>query len=167
MDTTTLRLDLGRRLLQAGVLPFLFGLLSGFAMPLINDSSLPLSRYVELVTSGIFLAGVGLLWPNVNLSPTGMQVAFWIAVGVTYTHWLANTVAAATGIAVVIPAAVDFRGMTSGEVVLSLVTVGMVVAAGGGGVLFLWGLRTPRSPLSRKKTRREPVSHLAGNIIEE
>ena len=126
-----------------------------------------MAQYLELVISGIFLTGIGLLWPNVNLSPTGMQVAFWIALAVTYVHWFTNTIAVATGTTVIMPTAVDYDLMTTSEIALSLLSVGMVLAAGAGGLLFLWGLRTPSSPLSRKKPRREPAGHLAGNIIDD
>jgi len=60
---------LERRLCQPGILLFLFGLLLGFAVPLIPNKQLILGAHETALQGGTFLIAMGLLWPKPSLSP--------------------------------------------------------------------------------------------------
>jgi hydroxylaminobenzene mutase len=80
-----------------GVLLFLLGLLTGFAIPALRSSRLGLSAHLTGVQSGTFLATIGLLWPHLKLWPTwGAVIGYglWISL---YAIWLSLLLAAALG----------------------------------------------------------------------
>jgi len=53
----------------AGVLLFLLGLLTGFAIPALRSPRIGLSAHVASIQSGIALVAFGLVWPRLALSP--------------------------------------------------------------------------------------------------
>lgn len=59
-ETRTLKHVTGRRLLQAGILLFLLGLLTGFLVPFTANPRMGLSSHLEGVMNGMFLVGLGL-----------------------------------------------------------------------------------------------------------
>ena len=60
----------GDRLLRLGVLLFLLGLLTGFAIPALANPRMGLTSHLEGLMNGMFLS-LGLLWPRLALSPVG------------------------------------------------------------------------------------------------
>src|SRR5581483_1290947 len=63
-------MDAAKVLSFSGLLLFLLGLLNGFAIPLGKSPRIGLSAHLTAVQSGTFLIAVGLLWPQLSLSPT-------------------------------------------------------------------------------------------------
>ena len=59
----------GDRLLRLGVLLFLLGLLTGFAIPALTNPRMGLTSHLEALMNGMFLVLLGLLWPRLALSP--------------------------------------------------------------------------------------------------
>lgn len=53
-----------RKLIRYGILLFLLGLLTGFAMPAFENSRMGLSSHLEGVMNGMFLVLLGLIWKN-------------------------------------------------------------------------------------------------------
>lgn len=88
---------LGHRLLQLGILLFLIGLLAGFAMPIYANTRMGLSSHLQGVTNGMFLIGLGLLWPRLRLGTGGQIATFALAIYGTFANWLATFLAAIWG----------------------------------------------------------------------
>ena len=66
MDTSDGSFRQGHRLLQAGILLFLFALLVGLAVPKFAVPRLGLSAHLLGITQGIFLMVTGVLWPKLR-----------------------------------------------------------------------------------------------------
>ncbi|HSZ49982.1 MAG TPA: hypothetical protein VK801_00305 [Caulobacteraceae bacterium] len=80
-----------------GVLLFLLGLLTGFAIPALRSPRLGLSSHLTAVQSGAFLVAVGLLWPHLGLWPAwkgAIAEGLWISL---YAIWLSLLLAAVFG----------------------------------------------------------------------
>lgn len=111
----------------AGVLMFLLGLLTGFAIPALRSSRLGLSAHLTGVQSGSFLLAAGLLWPHLRLWPVWNGVianGLWISL---YGLWLALLLAAVFGAGRGLPIA--GQGVTTTAVRQSLVTGLMAIAS--------------------------------------
>ena len=81
----------------AGVLLFLFGLLTGFAIPRCRSPRLGLSAHLTGVQSGTFLLALGLLWPRLTIAPmwsTVLANGTWVSL---YLVWLSLLLAAIFG----------------------------------------------------------------------
>lgn len=129
-------------LLQLGVLLFLIGLLTGFAVPVVAIPRMGLTSHLEGLFNGIVLIALGLMWPRLTLGPRAQQATFGLALYGAYANWLATLLSAATGAAAMMPIAGGGRtGDALAEAVVAFLLVSlslaMVVAFG----LVLWGLR--------------------------
>lgn len=134
-------------LLQLGVLLFLLGLLTGFAVPALTNPRMGLSSHLEGVLNGLFLIALGLIWPRLDLGPRSAVAAFWLAVYGTFANWATTLLAAAWGAGRSMPiAAGAHRGtaMQEGIVMVLLVTLSLAMVALCG--LVLWGLRRTPGP---------------------
>src|ERR1700679_2449650 len=95
----------------AGVLLFLFGLLTGFAIPVCRSPRLGLSAHLTGVQSGTFMIALGLLWPRLTIAPAwGGLLAHgtWASL---YMVWLSLLLAAIFGAGRGLPIA--GQGMTT------------------------------------------------------
>ena len=75
---------LARRLWQAGLALFVFGLAFGFVIKALPNPRLALSAHLNAVQSGTFLVALGLLWPRLAVWPrfaaalcTAIRISFW------------------------------------------------------------------------------------------
>lgn len=139
--------DRGRRLLQLGVLLFLLGLLTGFAVPALANPRMGLSSHLEGVLNGMFLIGLGLLWPRLRLGPTGRATAFWLVLYGTFANWAATLLSAVWGAGGSMPIAGGGQTGTPVQetVVLALLlslSIAMIAVCG----IVLWGLRGAVDP---------------------
>jgi (hydroxyamino)benzene mutase len=111
-----------RRLCRHGILLFLLGLVTGLAVPQLENPRMGLAAHLEGVMNGIFLLALGAAWPRLRLSPRASATAFGAALYGTYANWAVTLTAAALGTAAMTPlAAGTHRGQPWQEV---LVTVG-------------------------------------------
>jgi hydroxylaminobenzene mutase len=125
----------------AGVLLFLIGLLTGFAIPLCRSPRLGLSAHLTGVQSGTFLLALGLLWPRLTIAPTWRDV---LADGTSislYMIWLALLLAAIFGAGRGLPIAGG--GITTTAVRQTAVTALMALGSLGivaamAGLLITW-----------------------------
>ncbi len=90
-------MNLAHRLLQFGVILFLLGLLTGFAIPAMNSSRLGLSGHLEGVMNGMFLILVGLVWDKLRLSQRSFKSTFYALIFGTYVNWITVVLAAIWG----------------------------------------------------------------------
>jgi len=67
MDNANWSLRLGHRLLQLGMLLFLFALLVGLVVPKFSVPRLGLSAHLLGIMQGLFLMVMGVLWPKLKL----------------------------------------------------------------------------------------------------
>jgi hydroxylaminobenzene mutase len=86
-----------RRLKFHGMLLFLVGLLTGFAIPAIVNPRMGVSAHLEGVMNGIFLIGLGLMWKDIRLGPRALAATFWLALYGAWANWIATALSAAWG----------------------------------------------------------------------
>src|SRR4051812_24259634 len=94
-----------RRLIFAGVLLFLIGLLTGFAMPVFANPRMGLSSHMEGVLNGMFLIGIGLIWTRINLSDKLLSATYWLLLYGTFANWATILFSAITGAGLMLPIA--------------------------------------------------------------
>lgn len=80
-----------------GLVLFLLGLLTGFAVPALKNPRMALSSHLEAVLNGMFLVILGLLWPHIHLPHAWGLTAVALIVYAAYANWLATLLAAAWG----------------------------------------------------------------------
>jgi hydroxylaminobenzene mutase len=84
-------------LFKLGLILFLIGLLTGFAIPVLKNPRMGLSSHLEGVLNGMFLTLLGLLWPHVHLAHVWGVTAVVLIVYAAYANWLATLLAAVWG----------------------------------------------------------------------
>lgn len=134
----------GHRLLQLGVLLFLIGLLTGFAIPALANPRMGLASHLEALMNGTFLILLGLLWPRLTLPPRGLTALFWLAVYGGFANWTATLLAAAWGAggAHMPIAATGFDGSPLQELLIAALLISLSIAMVSVCMLALWGLRS-------------------------
>jgi hydroxylaminobenzene mutase len=132
------------RLVQLGVVLFLLGLLTGFALPVMANPRMGLSSHLEGVMNGIFLVILGLIWGKLKLGRIGLATAFWLATYGTFVNWATTLLAAFWGAGTSMPiAAADRQGTILQETIINVGLWSLAVCMVGVCVLVLWGLRRP------------------------
>jgi hydroxylaminobenzene mutase len=84
-------------LFALGLVLFLLGLLTGFAVPATKNPRMALASHLEGVLNGMFLVLLGLLWPHLHLSHTWGVTAVALVVYAGYANWVASLLAAVWG----------------------------------------------------------------------
>jgi len=143
MDPSGWSLRQGHRLLQLGILLFLFALLVGLAVPRFAVPRLGLSTHLLGIMQGLFLIVAGLLWSKLKLTRAMCRVGFCLAVYGCFAAWTANLLAGVWGAGnSMLPiAAGQARGSALQE---AIVAIGLRTAAAAliaVAILILWGLR--------------------------
>ena len=142
MDSTAPQ-QTARRLIQLGILLFLLGLLTGFAIPVLENPRMGLSSHLEGTLNGMFLILAGLIWPKLHLPATAQRIGFGLLVFGTFVNWGTTFLAALWGAgsdmmpfagAGLVGAAWQEALIKAGLISLSLA---MVAASG----LLFWGMR--------------------------
>jgi hydroxylaminobenzene mutase len=143
MDTPDESLRQGRRLLQAGILLFLFALLVGLAVPRFAVPRLGLSAHLLGIMQGIFLMVTGVLWPKLRLTRATFRAGFWLAVYGCFAAWTANVLAGVWGAgnSMLPMAAGQARGSALQETIIATGLRTAAVSLIAVAILILWGLR--------------------------
>jgi (hydroxyamino)benzene mutase len=136
--------DAAETLSFAGMLLFLLGLFTGFAIPKCRSPRVGLSAHLAAVQSGTFLLALGLLWPKLGLGAPWngvMANTTWISL---YMVWLSLLLAAMFGAGRGLPIA--GQGITTTPARQAVVTVLLVAGSLGilvavGAVLVTWHWR--------------------------
>ena len=137
------KLELGHKLIRYGVLLFLLGLITGFAIPAMQNPRMGLSSHLEGVQNGMLLILFGIIWTRLRLSNRTLTWGYFLALFGTYTNWLTTFLAGLWGAgAEMMPiAGGDFYGVTWQEIVIKFglisLSIAMVIVSG----ILLWGLR--------------------------
>ncbi len=134
---------MSRKLLRYGVLLFLLGLITGFALPAMANSRMGLSSHLEGVMNGMFLILLGLLWSKLNLSERNLKWGYGLSLYGTYINWATTLIAALFGAgSEMMPiAGGGMEGTIWQEVMIKFglisLSISMLIVCG----LLLWGLR--------------------------
>lgn len=84
-------------LFALGLLLFVFGLITGVAIPAPKNPRMGLASHLQGMTNGPFLIIVGLLWPHLVLPHVWQVVTVALLAYGTYANWLATQLAAIWG----------------------------------------------------------------------
>jgi (hydroxyamino)benzene mutase len=84
-------------LFKLGLILFVIGLFTGFAIPAMKNPRMALSSHLEGILNGMFLILLGLLWPHVHLAHGWGVTAAGLIVYSAYANWLATLLGAAWG----------------------------------------------------------------------
>jgi (hydroxyamino)benzene mutase len=129
-------------LFTLGLVLFLLGLLTGFAIPALKNPRMALSSHLEAVLNGMFVVLLGLLWPHIHLPNAWGVTAVGLIVYAAYTNWLASLLAAAWGAGRRFApiAAADHETSTAKEGFVSFLLVSLSVAMVAGVGIVIVGL---------------------------
>jgi len=134
--------NVSQRLLCAGFLLLLLGLLTGFSLQLLANPRMGLASHMQGITNGLLLVALGLCWGRLVLSSRAAWLAGWLALYGTYANWLATLLAAIWGTGAMMPlAAAGFAAAPWQEQVVSLLLASLSVAMVAALLLVVWGLR--------------------------
>ena len=125
--------SINRKLIAAGTILFLLGLVTGFVIPLFENSRMGLAGHLEGVMNGIFLIAVGAVWGHLVLSVRLQVIAFWLLLYGTYSNWLLVLAAAIFGTSEMTPiAGAGYSGLPWQEtfVTVGLMSVGVTMVVG-------------------------------------
>lgn len=152
MRTSTTDSSLGHRLLQLGMFLFLIGLLTGFAIPVLENSRMGLASHLEALMNGTFLILLGLLWPRLALSRRALSGLFGLALFGTFANWAATLLAAIWGAGepMMPMAAAGYQGSSGQETVIAALLISLSLAMVAVSALVLWGLRTGTPQAARE-----------------
>lgn len=129
-------------LFTLGLVLFLLGLFTGFAVPALKNPRMALSSHLEAVLNGMFLVLLGLLWPHIHLPAAWGVTAVVLIVYSAYTNWLATLLAAAWGAGRRLApiAAGDHEAAAAKERIVSFLLVSLAVAIVVGVGIVIVGL---------------------------
>ena len=137
----------GHRLIQLGVVLFLFTSFEGFAVPYFAVPSLGRSVHTLSAFSGVLLIALGLVWPRLSLGAAAARVAFWFLIFSDLETIAAFIIAGLWGAGgSIIPiASGGARGSDFQEAVIQAVAYPAAPTGIASFALILWGLRRIRS----------------------
>lgn len=132
----------GRRLLQIGVLLFLFASFEGFAIPYMASPALGRSTHSLAALLGIMLLALGLAWPMLRLGAAASRVALWLLVYSGLAIVAAFLLAALWGAGkTTMPLAGAALGSAFQEAAIAAVAYSSAPTGIISFALILWGLR--------------------------
>lgn len=133
-----------RKLIRYGILLFLLGLLTGFAMPVFENSRIGLSSHLEGVMNGMFLVLLGLIWEKLSLNNMMLRFTFYLALFGTFVNWLTTLFAALIGAgSEMMPiAGNNLTGSQIEEILIKIGLITLSIAMVAVSVIVLWGLRS-------------------------
>ena len=147
MTTSPLLRRQGQRLLQLGMLLFLYSSLDGFAIPFLASPRIGLSVHTLSALQAVMLLVFGLLWPKLRLSPRVVKIAFWCLLYSTLAILAAYTIAAIWGVGnetITLMGELP-HGLSHGspfqETVIKVLAYSSAPTGLTAFVLILWGLR--------------------------
>lgn len=141
--STGFQLQLSRKLIRYGILLFLLGLLTGFAIPAMENPRMGLSSHLEGTMNGMFLVLLGIIWPKLHLSDRTLAWGYGLSLFGTFTNWGTTFLAGVWGAgAEMMPfAGGDYHGLAWQEGLIKFglisLSIAMIIVCG----ILLWGMR--------------------------
>lgn len=135
--------ELGHKLIRYGVLLFLLGLITGFAIPAMENPRMGLSSHLEGVQNGMLLILFGLIWSKLRLTNRTLTWGYFLALFGTYTNWATTFLAGVWGAgAKMMPIAGGiFYGAAWQEIVIKFGLLSLSIATVIVSGMLLWGLK--------------------------
>lgn len=131
--------------IQAGILLFLLGLLTGLAIPLMESPRMGVSSHLEGLLNGIFLVVLGLIWRRVSLPAWTDKVTAGLMLYGTFANWIATFLTGLWGAGGMTPVAGEGAiGTAAQEGIVAALLLSLSLAMVVGTALVLWGLRRGR-----------------------
>ncbi len=133
----------GHRLLQIGVVLFLFASFEGFAIPSFAAPRLGLSAHSLMALLGVLFIAMGLLWPRLHLGIAASRLAFWLLIYSSFAIVAAYLLGAiwGAGNSTMPMAAGTAHGTDFQEAVIRIVAYSSAPSGIVCFALILWGLR--------------------------
>jgi hydroxylaminobenzene mutase len=133
----------GHRLLQAGMVLFLLGLITGLFSGQLANPRMGLTSHLEGVMNGPFLIVLGLMWPRLRLGARALTAGFWMALYGTYVNWATTLYGAAAGAGEKMAPITGkgFTGTSFEEGVVAFGFISLTIAIIPLCLMVLWGLR--------------------------
>src|SRR6266545_833002 len=143
MNSSNSLLLQGHRMLQIGIVLFVFTGLEGFVIPALPVPLLGRSVHTLSALQGVMILALGLLWPRLNLGATASRIAFWTYVYSSFATLIPFVMAAVWGAGnTTIPlAAGAARGSALQEAIINIVLYSAAPPFFISMALILWGLR--------------------------
>lgn len=116
------------QLILLGLILFLFGLIIGLAIPILQNPRMGLSAHLEAITNGMLLMILGLIWQRIMLSPKWMSINYWLLVYGTLANVTAVLLAAITGFGKLMPIAGGKEGNSPIEIIISFLLVSLALS---------------------------------------
>ncbi|HSP14208.1 MAG TPA: hydrogenase [Thermoanaerobaculia bacterium] len=140
----------GHRLLQAGVVLFLFALIVGIAVPRFALPRLALSAHLLGITQGTFLIAIGVLWPRLRLTRGQSLAGQVLALYGCVAAWIANVAGAAWGAggSIVPMASGGTKGTALQEMTMNILLRSAAVCLIALMLFLLWALRSRNSAVA-------------------
>jgi hydroxylaminobenzene mutase len=139
-----------RLLIFTGIALFLAGLLTGFAIPLMDNPRVGLSSHLEGVLNGVFLLALGAVWKRIGLAGRTHSVALGLVLFGTVANWLATLLAGLWGTGAMMPIAAGGRAAAAWqEAVVTAMLFSLSLAMVAACVAFLAGALQKRSAEGR------------------
>jgi hydroxylaminobenzene mutase len=113
-----------RTLKMLGMLLFLLGLITGFAMTNFKNPRMGLAAHLEGVMNGTFLVAAGLIWDDLNISESLKKYTSWCLMYGTFVNWLVTMLAAYFGTSHMTPIA--GQGFTATPLHENIITGGFI-----------------------------------------
>jgi (hydroxyamino)benzene mutase len=148
MNTSNILSRQGHRMLQIGIVLFVFSGLEGFVIHSLPSPSLGRSVHTLSGLQGVITLALGLLWPKLNLRATASQIAFWTFLYSSFATLIPFVMAAAWGAGnTTIPlAAGTAQGNAFQEAIIKVVIYSAAPPFFVSMALILWGLRLVETP---------------------
>ena len=110
-----------KRLLLAGMILFLLGLLTGAGIPFFTNTRMGLAAHMAGVQNGLVLLVFGLVWKHVQFSPSQETWCKQLSIFSMYALWFAQVLAATWGTSSATPmAGAGYSGAEWQEMVVNL-----------------------------------------------
>ena len=142
MNSSSLLIRQGHRLLQIGVALFLFTSFEGFAIPFLAVPPLGRSAHSLSALLGVMLIALGLVWPRLNLGKAACRIAFWTLIYSGFAITAAFLIAGIWGAGKsTMPLAGAPMGTPLQEFVIAAVACSSAPTGIAAFAIILWGLR--------------------------
>jgi len=135
--------NVNRKLIRAGFLLVLLGLITGLAVQLFQNPRMGLSAHLEGVLNGLLLVLVGLTWPYFSLPGKRARLLEGLVLYAAFVNWGATSLAAAWGTSRLTPlAGAGYSGAAWQELVSAVLGISIVLSAISALGLAVYSLRS-------------------------
>lgn len=133
--------QISRKLKMLGMVLFLLGLLSGFAIMGLKNPRMGLAAHLEGVMNGTFLVLTGIIWNDLLLSEKAQKIALFTLLYGTFANWFFTLLSAICGTSKMTPlsgAGFSGSGMQENIVSAGLISIGLTMVISL--ILLVYGL---------------------------